>query len=155
MVVHGKRRDANCGARLTRRIGEDEAMNILDYFFGAEMVGQFEGQRPVSSGPDMSLWASRPDTKPATQVEVLTRRVGQLSLAVAALVRLCVKQGLAKPAELSALMREIDLEDGREDGQLNERAPQTPEWCPKCEAKIATGKPYCMFCGQRFDGNQA
>jgi hypothetical protein len=74
-----------------------------------------------------------------------------LNLAVAALVRLCVKQGLVKPAELSALMREIDLEDGQADGQLLERPPKTPEWCPKCEAKTAAGKSYCMFCGERFD----
>src|SRR5262245_54094624 len=115
------------------------AMNLLDYLFIYDEDSATASRFSVSSGPDMSLWASRPKQNTNDQIEPLTRRVGQLNLAVAALVRLCVKQGLVKPAELSALMREIDLEDGVADGQLLEQKPRTPEWCPKCEAKTAAG----------------
>src|SRR5262245_4909065 len=99
-------------------------MNLLDYLF--DPGTQSDQDLPVSVGPDRSLWTSYPTQNQNDRIEPLTRRVGQLNLAIAALVRLCVKQGIVKPAELAALMREIDLEDGQADGQLLEQRPKLP-----------------------------
>jgi hypothetical protein len=130
-------------------------MSLLDYLFDEEDGLATNPDLQITSGPDMSLWSSRPAPNQDANVAALARRVGQLNLVVAALVRHTVKQGIVKPAELSALMREIDLEDGRVDGELNERRPITPEWCPKCQAKTAPNKSYCMFCGHPFDQGAA
>lgn len=126
-------------------------MNLLDFLLIGDVVPDSEPDRSMSYGPDLSLWANLPRPEAGSeQVDGLSRRVGQLNLAVAGLIRLLVRQGAVKPAELSALMREIDLEDGSADGQLAEPKPRVPEWCPKCEAKTAPRKTYCVFCGERF-----
>ena len=67
-----------------------------------------------------------------------------------ALVRLSINQGLAKPRHLAELIREIDLEDGTQDGQLK-NASSVPDWCPEREAKVPPGKAYCVFCGEHFE----
>jgi hypothetical protein len=105
-----------------------------------------------SSSHNLSLWAGRPRDGQAEGVKALNARIGQLNLVVAAVVRSLVMQGLLKPAELAEAMKEIDLEDGKADGQLGDKVLDTPEHCPKCQAKVAPGRPFCVFCGLRFDG---
>src|SRR5262245_607978 len=115
-------------------------MNLLDYLFDEGCTDPSDLPATPSSEPDLSLWANRPGRDLSEPLAALSKRVGQLNLVIAALVRHCVKQGLVKPDELSALMREIDLEDGCADGELNERQPQIPDWCPSCRAKTTPGK---------------
>jgi hypothetical protein len=76
--------------------------------------------------------------------------VGRLNLVVEALVRLVVRKGLAKPAELAELLAQIDREDGVEDGQLKTHRSDVPEWCDECEARIAPGWTSCAFCGVNY-----
>ena len=85
------------------------------------------------------------------KVERLEGRVGQLNLLVSTLTRVVLNRQLVSKPQLVELMRQIDLEDGVEDGQLHEKRPDVPEWCPDCEAKITPGKTLCIFCGKRFD----
>lgn len=49
--------------------------------------------------------------------ERVVRAVGELALAVKTVQRLCVEKGLCTDAEFHQRLRQIDLEDGREDGQ--------------------------------------
>jgi len=127
-------------------------MNLFDMFFGAEL-GAAEAKARLfggSDGPDLSLWSQRPQTASNDKLGACETRVGQLHLVVAALIRSLVKQGTINPTELSELMKEIDLEDGKADGQLGERGPDVPEWCPTCKARVARSKTFCVFCGRRF-----
>ena len=49
--------------------------------------------------------------------ERVVRAVGELALAVKTVQRLCVEKGLCTEAEFHNRLREIDREDGRQDGQ--------------------------------------
>lgn len=50
--------------------------------------------------------------------ERVVRALGELALAVKTVQRLCVEKGLCSEAEFRERAREIDLEDGRADGQV-------------------------------------
>jgi len=53
-------------------------------------------------------------------------------------------------ADLDAKVREVDLRDGRLDGQ---DATQTaPQVCGKCGRKILAGQQQCSWCGTPLDG---
>jgi len=77
----------------------------------------------------------------------LQSEIGRLNLVVEGLVRLVLNKGLADSTELADLLSEIDLEDGKADGQLNTASAAVPEWCEKCEARIRPGWTSCSFCG--------
>ncbi len=95
-------------------------------------------------GSQLKLVGGRPSR---TDVE---SEVGRLNLVVEALVRLVVRKGLAKPAELAELLAQIDREDGVEDGQFKTHRSTVPEWCEECEARIAPGWTSCAFCGASY-----
>jgi hypothetical protein len=128
--------------------------NLLSYLLDACEAVEVQDDRrspQVIVRDDRSLWSTMPKPQLVEKVRALDRRLGQLNLVISALVRSLVRHELIKPAELSELMKEIDLEDGKQDGQLGERRAHVPEWCPKCQAKIQEDKTYCVFCGARFD----
>jgi len=95
-------------------------------------------------GSQLKLVGGRPSR---TDVE---SEVGRLNLVVEALVRLVVRKGLAKPAELAELLAQIDREDGVADGQLKTQRSDVPEWCEDCEARIAPSWTSCAFCGAKY-----
>lgn len=108
------------------------------------------GQIPVEiphgePGASLKLVGGRPSRTD------LQSEIGRLNLVVEALVRLVVRKGLTKPADLAELLAQIDREDGLEDGQLKTHRTTAPEWCTECEARIAPGWTSCAFCGQRYD----
>lgn len=101
-----------------------------------------------------------PHGQPGAQLKVIGGRpartdqqseIGRLNLVVEALVRLVVRKGLAKPAELAELLARIDREDGVEDGQFKTVRSSVPEWCETCEARIAPGWTSCAFCGESYE----
>ncbi|MBL8725968.1 MAG: hypothetical protein JNK49_18125 [Planctomycetes bacterium] len=49
--------------------------------------------------------------------ERLVRALGELALAVKTVQRIAVTKGLCSQSEFERVMREIDLEDGRQDGR--------------------------------------
>lgn len=80
----------------------------------------------------------------------LQAQLGRLNLIAAGLVRALVERQIVTPSELTEIMRQIDLEDGQEDGQLTASTKNVPKWCPQCEARVPPGKTYCVFCGKTF-----
>jgi len=85
------------------------------------------------------------------RLQKLENEVARLNLVVESLVRLVINKELTKPDELTSLLRQIDLEDGVKDGQLQKSGAAVPDWCTSCEAKIPHGKTNCVFCGESFD----
>lgn len=62
---------------------------------------------------------------------------------------LSAKVGLTD-ADLEARIREIDMRDGRLDGQdSTQTAPQT---CSECGRTILSGQSQCSWCGAQVDG---
>ena len=62
---------------------------------------------------------------------------------------LSAKVGLTD-ADLEARIREIDMRDGRLDGQdSTQTAPQT---CNECGRTILSGQSQCSWCGAQVDG---
>lgn len=132
-------------------------MSLLPYLFDNTWSQRrdIENLRSKITSTTAQLGTARlTETQLREEVQKLQAGIGQLKLVTEALIRTLVKHGLTKPHDLADLMHEIDLEDGREDGQFDESRIGVPEWCPKCEARIAQDKTYCVFCGERFDGSE-
>jgi hypothetical protein len=97
------------------------------------------------------------DAAVARQREELLVRVGRLHLAVESLLRLLQVKGVITDQDLLRMTRQVDSKDGREDGEFHFNPPTVnsdndiPDYCPKCEAKISTGKRMCVLCGHCFD----
>jgi predicted phage gp36 major capsid-like protein len=79
-----------------------------------------------------------------TEVELLRNDVGRLSLITEALWTFLKKQHGYSDEDLSALVQEIDLRDGRLDGKT---AKASPSACPKCGRKNSNKYSTCIYCG--------
>ncbi|MCA9562188.1 MAG: hypothetical protein KC561_01805 [Myxococcales bacterium] len=73
-------------------------------------------------------------------------RVGRLELLVQALLRLAVQQGTPVEA-LQRLVRQIDLEDGYEDGKIGEPRIDAPPACGDCGKPRNPEAGSCPYCG--------
>jgi hypothetical protein len=49
--------------------------------------------------------------------------------------------------ELEQRVMEIDLRDGKLDGQV---ARSGPAQCPHCQRPVLSRRPICLYCGQPF-----
>lgn len=79
-------------------------------------------------------------------------RVGNLFLAVESLLRLLKNKGMINDLDLRRMEQQVDLEDGQADGEYHPDGLKVPSHCPKCEARIPSGKRLCQLCGHRFTG---
>ncbi|HLQ46291.1 MAG TPA: hypothetical protein VK137_16225 [Planctomycetaceae bacterium] len=85
------------------------------------------------------------------QRDALLAQVGQLHLAVESLLRLLTDKGIVTDLDLRRMTRQVDLEDGLEDGEFHGRRAPAPSHCPNCEARVLPGKRMCVLCGHRMD----
>ena len=79
-----------------------------------------------------------------TEVELLRNDVGRLLLITEALWTLLKKQHGYSDGDLSTLVQEIDLRDGRLDGKA---AKTSPSPCPKCGRINSNRYSACIYCG--------
>lgn len=79
----------------------------------------------------------------------IVSRVGNLLRAVESLLRLLKDKGMISDLDLRRMEQQIDLEDGVADGAFHHGSPPVPSRCPKCEARIPSGKRTCQLCGSR------
>ena len=107
-----------------------------------------------SASHNLSLWAGRPQAQLPETVASLEKRLGELNLLVAAVVRMLVKRELLNKTDLAEFMKAIDPEDGKVDGRLGEPVPDSPESCPRCNSRVRPGRTSCVFCGQQFNGKE-
>ena len=82
--------------------------------------------------------------------DALAVRVGSLSLAIESLLRLLKDKGLITDLDLHRMELQVDQEDGLADGEFHPDEPPVPSHCPKCEARIPSGKRLCQLCGHSF-----
>lgn len=86
----------------------------------------------------------------ARERDALHVRVGHLALALESLLRLLKDNGVITDLDLRRMEQQVDLEDGHADGEFHPGESPVPSHCPKCEARIPSGKRLCQLCGHRF-----
>ena len=82
--------------------------------------------------------------------DALASQVGSLSLALESLLRMLKDKGVITDLDLRRMEQQVDLEDGQADGEFHPVLSPVPSHCPKCEARIPSGKRLCQLCGHRF-----
>lgn len=99
--------------------------------------------------------AAEIDSGPSA-VEVQRRLETQnqrLELMVKALSELLVAKAVISRAELSVMLRQVDLEDGVEDGRLRQRAKRNAPKCGHCHRHINPKRTHCVYCGETLAGD--
>ncbi|HPO15549.1 MAG TPA: hypothetical protein PLI09_19060 [Candidatus Hydrogenedentes bacterium] len=82
-----------------------------------------------------------------TAVRDLSQDVAKLALLNQALWELLRTKLRLTDQELEQMAREIDLRDGRADGQITAQAVQ----CPSCNRINNSKHAKCLYCGQLFE----
>lgn len=84
-----------------------------------------------------------------SDVTLMKAQVGRLMLLNQALWELLQARVGLTEEELLRVVNEVDLRDGKADGQLTEH----PVRCPKCERINTSRHAKCLYCGQEFEGD--
>lgn len=82
-----------------------------------------------------------------SELRELERRIDKLEMVCEGMWRLLQEKAHLTDTELIERIAEIDLEDGRYDGQ--KKTPSFRE-CSKCGRKNNKSLPSCMYCGELF-----
>jgi len=80
-----------------------------------------------------------------TEIEELQAKVERLMLITEALWKIAKEKLNCTDAELIRHIQDIDLEDGRLDGQ---KAATPARDCPHCQRKLIKHLPRCSYCGK-------
>ena len=142
--------------------GEDEdfefdAVNVAASTWDEDAVDLL-GDDSSSSQPLPSSYDSERAMRIAQEREAgearerneIVAQVGKLFLVVESLLRLLKSKGVIDDLDLRRMEQQVDLEDGCADGEYHPEGPPVPSHCPKCEARIPSGKRLCQLCGHRF-----
>ncbi len=78
--------------------------------------------------------------------EQTRHQVNRLELTVRALCEILVQRGLSTREQIAALMQQIDLLDGREDGVTADTAHHGAPRCVACERYINPERDRCVYC---------
>ena len=108
---------------------------------------------PIPSTYDPEESIRRTLAREAAEVrerDSLAVHVGNLSLAIESLLRLLKDKAVITDLDLRRMEQKVDLEDGFADGEYHPGLSPVPSHCPKCEARIPSGKRLCQLCGHSF-----
>ena len=98
---------------------------------GAAQVTAQDAQRKAASAEE--------------KVEVIKSDIERLLMITEALWMILKKEGGYADADLTSLITEIDLRDGRLDGRVAGGPPQS---CPSCAHILGRKRPFCVYCGK-------
>lgn len=106
---------------------------------------------PSTYDPEQSIRLTQErEAAEVRERDALAARVGRLSLALESLLRLLKDNEVITDLDLRRIEQLVDLEDGHADGEYHPGESPVPSHCPKCEARISSGKRLCQLCGHRF-----
>ena len=89
----------------------------------------------------------RPQKARITELE---EGVGELALLCKTLMRMLLEKGVCTGQEINALMKQLDLEDGVEDGRVTKTAGKAGGRCPKCDHAVMAARKRCLYCGHEL-----
>lgn len=93
-------------------------MGLINWIFDFYQQSRIEDlQRDLQNTQARAQWLSMRTATGDIDDKRLDKALGELALAVKTIQRLAVEKGLCTPDELQKKMREIDREDGIEDGR--------------------------------------
>lgn len=93
-------------------------MGLINWIFDIYQQSRIEDlSRDLQNEQARSQWLSTRSSGGEVDSDRLEKALGELALAVKTIQRLAVEKGLCTPDELQRKMREIDREDGIEDGR--------------------------------------
>ena len=78
-----------------------------------------------------------------SRVEYLEDNIDRLTLITQALWEILQKKVGIEESELTELIEEIDLRDGKLDGKIS----KTPQKCSKCNQSVSVKTNVCFYCG--------
>jgi len=93
-------------------------MGLINWIFDIYQHTRIDEAREEARAARRELEAVR-GTGGHVDAKLLEHTLGELALATKTLQRLLVEKGVVSSEELSAKLKEIDLEDGRADGRLD------------------------------------
>ncbi len=83
------------------------------------------------------------------EVEYIKHDIERLLMITEALWMILKRQHGYQDNELTKLIAEIDLRDGRLDGRV---AKDEPRHCPYCDRPMSPRRSLCIFCGKVVEG---
>jgi hypothetical protein len=92
--------------------------------------------------------AQRSSEEAQRSVQQLRKDVEWLTLTVAALAEILERRAGVTAAEVEAVMREIDLRDGKADGKVT----LTPQPCGACGRPNSSRRDNCLYCSAPLSG---
>lgn len=123
-------------------IWDEEDMDV-EADFSEPLPSPYDPERAARIVRDRELGEVR-------ERDELAARVGNLFLVVESMLRMLKSKGLIDDLDLRRMEQQVDLEDGLADGEYHPEGSKIPSHCPKCEARIPSGKRLCQLCGHRF-----
>ena len=88
---------------------------------------------------------SRENSQLISKIEYLEDDIDRLTLITQAMWELLREKVGIEESELTALIEEIDLRDGRLDGKIT----KTPQKCSKCTQSVSVKTNVCFYCGHK------
>jgi len=92
-------------------------MGLINWIFDIYQQSRIEDLTREAQQARAEAWQMRSSSGGGVDASRLEKALGELALAVKTIQRIAVEKGLCTPDELQRKMREIDREDGIEDGR--------------------------------------
>ena len=92
-------------------------MGLINWIFDIYQHTQIEKTREELARAREDLTSVRSSDRGSVDTERLERALGELALATKTVQRLLIEKGVCNQQELATTLRQIDMEDGRADGQ--------------------------------------
>ena len=106
------------------------------------------GYQPAGSIAQTDAADAQSDAREAlSAAEILRHDVDKLLMITEALWTLLKKQHGYTDENLAALVKEIDMRDGRMDGRASAPAPSP---CPQCGKINSARRAICIYCGKQL-----
>jgi hypothetical protein len=113
--------------------------------FYPSLIGNAVSSAQASAAQSTAQDAQRKATGVEEKIEVIKYDIERLLMITEALWTILKKQHGYEDIELTKLVAEIDLRDGKLDGRI---AVSPPQPCPFCGHTLGKKRPFCIYCGQ-------
>lgn len=120
-------------------------MGIIDDMFDPDFL--FDNDRKQRADI-RALTAEIASSSTPREVKELRVQVNQLQMVCNALAKMLEMKGVATEEELAVLVQQIDLLDGREDGQASDRTMSQAPRCAHCNHFVNPARDACVYCGR-------
>ena len=114
---------------------------------GIWLAGLAAANSETATGTGAAQRAIQAANEARSALSDLEHQVARLSLLNQALWELIRERLRLTDADLEQMARQVDLRDGREDGEMSARAVR----CPTCGRVNNSKHSKCLYCGQLFE----